>query len=327
MEPVELFLGFLVTATIVWLILLWGACKIVRPRRARPEGSSWLHSTTPEGYGLTNYTPFFVTTPENLTIQGWILYSTAGRAKGTILFVHGFASCKEYLLPIAQHFVRAGFHAVLFDSRAQGRSGGSYCTFGAREVEDIQLILDELERRDLGPFAIIGHSLGGAIALQVLAREPRLVCGIIKGAFASLPEIVQYHLQRDYRIASPIIARLFLRCAGALAEFDPFTIQPGKTARNVYQPVLVIHGTEDIEIPIEHGRRIYAALASNEKEFYEIIGGGHFGLEQVAGKEYFKRQIAFLQHHLDRVQKEGVSHGVLVRTESGKNQFASEDFR
>ncbi len=296
----EWIIGIAAVILAIVAVLWWGASQIIRPRRAHPEQSSWLPSTDPRAYGIDRWKPLQVSTTDGLQLRGWILYPEVP-PKGKVLLLHGISSCKEYMLPIACHFVRAGFAVVSFDARAQGESEGRYCTYGAKEVEDIRCILDAVSQNDPAAefWAVVGHSLGGAIAVQALAREKRFHCGIIVGAFASLPEIVAHYCQRYYHLPFRRVSDLFLWLAGKRAGFDPFAIVPERAARSIQQPVMVIHGEADEDIPVEHGWRIYQALPSPHKVWYGIPGGGHFALESVAGPEYFIRQIHFLQQQWD----------------------------
>lgn len=308
-------IGIAVVVVGIAAVLWWGASQIIRPRRANPEQSSWLPSTDPRAYGIDRWTAVQVSTADGLQLQGWILYP-ATSPKGKILLLHGISSCKEYMLPIARHLVAAGFAVVSFDARAQGESEGRYCTYGAKEVDDVRRIIDAVSHHDPSPafWAVVGHSLGGAIALQALAQEPRLRCGIVVGAFASLPDIVAFYARSRYHLPWRWIVDLILWLAGKRAGFDPFSIVPERAAQKIQQPVMVIHGESDEDIPIEHGRRIYRALQAPRKVWYGIPNGGHFALESVAGPAYFVRQINFLHQ-----QWEQWRNGMLVssRTYTG----------
>jgi hypothetical protein len=61
----------------------------------------------------------------------------------------------------------------------------------------------------------------------------------------------------------------------------------------VSMPVLVIHGDRDDIIPIEMGRRVFAA-AREPKSFYVIEGADHNNTYQVGGLAYFQRLRRFI---------------------------------
>ena len=66
----------------------------------------------------------------------------------------------------------------------------------------------------------------------------------------------------------------------------------GKIAK-LKVPVLIIHGDEDEIIPVEMGRRLFAA-ARDPKELYIIPGAHHNDTYLVGGKGYFERLKSFI---------------------------------
>ncbi len=306
--------------TIIFIValFLFGALKIIRPQRAEPQRSRWLPAVDPAAYGIARWVPVRISSFDGVPLIGWILLPSGGQQRrGSVLLLHGLSSCKAYMLPIAQHFVEAGFAVLSFDARAQGESGGRFCTYGEKEVKDLRIILDFVEERfpQLMPLAVVGHSLGGAVAIQALAQEPRLQCGIVIGAFASLPDIVAYYCRTFYAIPFRWVANGCLALAGWLADFSPFQIVPERSAQRVQQPVMVIHGEEDRDVPVAHGKRIYAALASHDKVWFGVPEAGHYALDAVAGDAYFAAQIAFLEQHLGEMMSDGMS--VSAQSRSG----------
>jgi pimeloyl-ACP methyl ester carboxylesterase len=78
-------------------------------------------------------------------------------------------------LYLANHFLRRGYDVAALDFRGHGDSGGRY-TFGESEPLDLKAVVDELVGRH-GPyerFAVLGLSMGGSIAAEMLARWPEL---------------------------------------------------------------------------------------------------------------------------------------------------------
>src|SRR3972149_1910059 len=79
-----------------------------------------------------------------------------------------------HLSPLAEHL-----HVVCFDHRGTGRSAapqGSDPFHIDRFVEDIAALADGLP---LGPFALLGHSFGGIVALHFALAHPDLLTRLI----------------------------------------------------------------------------------------------------------------------------------------------------
>ncbi len=241
-----------------------------------------------------------VTVADSITLQGWYIYAGGQISRGTIALLHGIASGKESLLPAAAALTEAGFNCIVYDARAHGTAANAYCTFGYYEKHDLMTVLDSVETQfaDIGPFGIYGASYGGAVALQALAEDSRLRCGIVESAFASLPDVIFDYQRRLTGIPWRFVSDQALRQAGNIAHFDPQQVVPARSARAIRQPVLLIHGNEDIHIPIAHGQTIYRNLASADKCWYPVRAADHTNVWAQGGAPLRERWLGFFLRHL-----------------------------
>ncbi|HEX3697354.1 MAG TPA: alpha/beta hydrolase [Polyangia bacterium] len=92
-------------------------------------------------------------------------------AIGVAVLIHGFsAHCGNYR-PVAERLAAAGIAAWLFDSRGHGRSQGrrGYVRRFSDYSDDLDLMVAAARAQWPGlPLALIGHSQGGAVALDYL---------------------------------------------------------------------------------------------------------------------------------------------------------------
>ncbi len=218
-------------------------------------------------------------------------------ARGNLVLLHGKDSAKELYLEYLPQLVGHGYNLLLYDARAHGRSQGEFTTFGYREWRDAVSAATYL--RYLGgdlPTGVFGHSLGGAVALQAMARSRAIDFGIVESTFTHLGEITHAYFRR--RLSLPVprwFSDLILDEADKLAQFHHRSIEPLRAARDVTQPTLIIHGEADQAIDVDHGRQLYAALSSTLKELYIVPGAGHDNLTEVGDDGYWWRLRAFLQ--------------------------------
>ncbi len=230
-----------------------------------------------------------------LTLRGWLLHAS-GALRGTVVLLHGHGSCKESTFALAKLLAEHGYNSLAYDSRGHGESGGRYCTYGYYEHGDCTRYVDEAERRfgPLGPLAIWGQSLGGAVALQTLAADRRFRCGVIESTFASLRGVVQSDAAHwlHYSWAAPVDDALHR--AGEIAHFPAGTISPEKAASEVRCPVLLIHGAADARIPASDGERIFRHLTAPGCEWYSVEGADHGDVWRKGGAEYERRMLDFL---------------------------------
>lgn len=260
----------------------------------RLERTVKYHGRTPADLGLIGER-FDVEVEPGLWLRGWLI-RTAGTTRGTVVLLHGHGSCKESTFPLAKLLSENGYQSLTYDSRGHGESGGRYCTFGYYEHGDCSRYLDEAERRfgPLGPLAIYGQSLGGAVALQTLAEDRRFRCGVVESTFATLREVVNSDARNLFGLSSPTIIGSALARAGEIAHFPALTLSPEESAEKIRCPVLIIHGTADERIPVGNGERIFHHLQTPGCAWYPVEGAGHGGVWRDGGATYEHRVLDFL---------------------------------
>jgi alpha-beta hydrolase superfamily lysophospholipase len=86
--------------------------------------------------------------------------------------------------PVANYFIRHGFHVVSYDHRGHGKSGGKMPPFQTLK-NDIQCLCNFANRNDHAPLILYGQSFGAALVLKFLAdssptniADNNIVCAI-----------------------------------------------------------------------------------------------------------------------------------------------------
>jgi alpha-beta hydrolase superfamily lysophospholipase len=222
-------------------------------------------------------------------------------ARGNLILLHGKDSAKEAYLEYLPELCPYGYNLLLFDARAHGGSGGTYTTFGYHEWRDVRTAADRLRHLAPGlPTGVFGHSMGGAVAVQALARGVALDFAIVESAFSHLGSIVHAYAERMSGVPLPYpLTNWLLDRAETLADFQHDRVDPLALAPEIRVPVLVVHGELDRAIDVDHGRNLYVALGSRRKELYVVTGGGHDDLTEVGGETYYRRLRTFLAEVTD----------------------------
>ena len=154
----------------------------VRPQMRRVEHGvhSQLHDLTTEP-GLTQVSATGFVDNEGVRVA-WYEVGPAD-AEVTAVFIHGYClSAESFYSQVAD--VRANYpsvRCVLVDVRGHGRSthvAPSECTVRGA-ADDVLAVI--AERAATGPLVVMGHSMGGMIALNLLRRAPRQVAQRIEG--------------------------------------------------------------------------------------------------------------------------------------------------
>jgi dipeptidyl aminopeptidase/acylaminoacyl peptidase len=128
------------------------------------------------------------------------------------------------------------------------------------------------------PLAVVGFSYGGAVGIQYAAADPRVRAVIAVATFSSLRGVLREYLSCRLPTLGPLVPEwVFDRVlgrAGQLAGFDPSRASPLLGAARGQARLLVIHGTEDCNIPVRHGRLICQAYG-RRCQLLELRGEDH----------------------------------------------------
>jgi pimeloyl-ACP methyl ester carboxylesterase len=150
-----------------------------------------------------------------------LYYERGGRGEPELLFVHGWCCDHTAFQPQFDHFARA--HSVTaLDLRGCGQSDAPEDGYGIRDFAD-----------DLAQFCrvveiekpvVVGHSLGGMIAVELGARYPALASAVVlldPGPIDPLPETVKHLAAAAEQLAGPggeDVRRVWVEDMGARDE-------------------------------------------------------------------------------------------------------------
>lgn len=233
---------------------------------------------------------------DGLALYGLWCNAKTDSVKGTILMIHGIGSNKDYFLPKASWLASNGFNCVLVDLRAHGQSEGEYITYGYNEVKDLQLFLDCMSMHHHATnIGVWGQSLGGAIALQLMAADSRVKFGIVESTYCTFDQVVHDYSYRMFGIPLGWLNDYVIWRAQSIAEFDKSLIHPEDACKKIEQPILLVHGTADDRIDVSYASRNFKALVSTfKKELYLIDGANHLNVWEIGGEEYHNKCLQFL---------------------------------
>lgn len=116
-----------------------------------------------------------------LAIHRWP--GPAAPARGTILIVHGLGEHAGRYHHVATQLRDHGWRVVAYDQRGHGLSGGGRGRLAHRDdlLTDLGTVLEMVRAETPGPLLLLGHSMGGLVAAQFVARArgPGMVDGLI----------------------------------------------------------------------------------------------------------------------------------------------------
>lgn len=227
-------------------------------------------------------------------------------ARGAVCLVHGLGEHTRRYGHVARALVADGFAVVAPDLRGHGRSTGPRGhALGIGELlVDLALVMADAQAR-WGPtrWALYGHSMGGAIALQYALRRPADVHAVvatgpaIRPAFA--PPAWKVAFGRAVRRVSPGLT-LHNEVQVAGLAHDPVIVEKYRTdplvhdrisaalgisllelgdellgaAAGLAVPALLVHGAAD-PITSAPASRAFAARAPTRCRYVEVPGAFH----------------------------------------------------
>jgi hypothetical protein len=235
-------------------------------------------------------------------LRAWS-FERPGRARGTVLLLHGLGDTRASELALADLFLSNGYRVVAPDSRAHGTSGGAMATYGLLERTDIRAWATFVRNHhpDECLFAA-GASMGAAIVLQAVADEP-FCAAIAEAPYATFRGAALHRVSRMYGLppsAGRILVRPFVEAGLLYARlrygyrFD--RANPADAVAATRVPVLVIEDGADDTIPRGDAARI-AAANPRHVSVWTLPGAGHVQAWGTAPREYPARVLAFLSAH------------------------------
>jgi pimeloyl-ACP methyl ester carboxylesterase len=206
-------------------------------------------------------------------VNGWWIPAAKSDAK-VCLYLHGNGSNIGDEIKRAFWYHKWGFSTLLIDYRGYGRSPGKFPTEASvyEDVEAVWNYLTQVKKIPPQKIFIYGHSLGGAIAIEVAIRHPEVAGLAVEGTFTNMREMVA-HLYKEFLIF-PVDLLLH-------QKFDSLS-----KVRSLKMPVLFIHGTTDSIVPAHMSQTLFAA-APEPKKLLLVPQAGHHDVEELGGEQYF----------------------------------------
>jgi len=227
---------------------------------------------TPADYNL-QYEEVWFTAADGVKLHGWWVPKAGAPV---LVWFHGNAGNISHRLDnIKLLHGLAGVQIFIFDYREYGRSQGRISREGTfKDAAAAYRYVAETRGIPGQEIILFGRSLGSALATDLAIKVP-CRCLIIESPFTN----------------SSDMAKLF---APFLFDWRPSIPYDnlGKIDK-VKAPVMVIHGEQDEIIPVDMGRRVFAA-APEPKDLYIIPRAHHNDTYMVGGEAYFQRLRDFI---------------------------------
>jgi acylglycerol lipase len=242
--------------------------------------------------------------------EGRQIYWQSWRAevptRAVIVLAHGAAEHSGRYGYVVERLVPAGYPIWALDHQGHGRSEGRRAVIDriAQAVADIDTVVDTAAGEEAeAPLFLLGHSMGGALALSYTFEHQRKLDALILSAPAATLETTSPAVRLIGRVLSAIAPGLGVydvdpttisRDADEVAAYanDPLVYQGKLPARTVAEltatietfpdrvarivlPLLVMHGSDDKITPDSASRMVHERAGSPDKRLKIYEGYYH----------------------------------------------------
>ncbi len=260
-----------------------------------------------------------VTTSDGLRL--YLRRREVANARAEIIISHGFGEHSGRYGALTEHLVSHDYSVTGYDHRGHGLSDGlpghveSFSEYGDDLDKVVAAVRSRSESRRL---FLIGHSMGGLIALLYATRKR----GMLAGAVISAPlievavpvpahklmiarvgariaprfrldnEIDPANLSRDPEVgrayaADPLVHRKV--STKWFSELQQAMKEVADRASEITTPVLVMHGTEDKLASVDATKRLFERIGSPDKELVIYPGFYHELFNEPEKQDVFER--------------------------------------
>ena len=197
----------------------------------------------------------------------------------------------------------SGYCALMFDFRARGESGGSLCTIGKRETDDL---LSAVKWATQNPtlaglrIGVLGDSMGAFVAIMSVSRCKSIEAVVAESPFDRLDHAIENHFSSVFGKASPLIGVPVQWVCEKITGSKSVSISPIDEIQGIsFRPILIISDDEDDLSPPAMLEALYS-WAGNLKTLWSVPKADPIEALEVASEEYKKRVVDFFDKNLKK---------------------------
>jgi fermentation-respiration switch protein FrsA (DUF1100 family) len=199
-------------------------------------------------------------------------------------------------------FLANGYSGLMPDSRAHGRSGGAFVTYGLLEKHDLLNWVHWLREEGCTDVYGLGESLGASILIQASAVEPAFRAIAAECPYADLETVAEYRTGKVLHVPgsiAPFLSKIIVRGGIIYARLrygiDFTQVSPISDMASTTAPILLIHGVEDSETPPWHSQRL--VQANPRAVLWLVPGAGHVNASATDPAGFRSRVLDWFDRH------------------------------
>jgi pimeloyl-ACP methyl ester carboxylesterase len=257
---------------------------------------------TPAEYGL-RYEEVVFPARDALRLRGWFIPPASRQT--LLICTHGLFRNRIEMLPRMVPLIRAGYGALLYDSRSHGTSDRGITSLGYYERNDVLGAIQYVRQRyqdaaDQPRIVLMGVSMGAVATLEAATESKDYAALILDSPFATVKQAVMTHSWLLLKLPRYTFPPLFMYWFQRLAGFDADRLDAYKALTRVDPvPLLLIASEGDERIGPGVARGLYRDSSSPVKRI-EIFGKDvpHGAAARIYPDKYSALLLSFLESAL-----------------------------
>ena len=226
----------------------------------------------------------------------WQAWLPSAAPHAVVVIAHGASEHSSRYAHVGERLAAEGYAVYALDHRGHGRSGGRRALIDRMDhaVADLRAFVDLAGEREPGKRVfLLGHSMGGAIAIAYAVRHQETIAGLLlSGPLAALeaaspvtrgvasllsalaPQLGVYAVDSSAISRDPEVVRAYDEDplvhhgklpARSVAELTGAVGRFAEEVRSLQLPLLVMHGGADTLTPPDGSRMVHERAASEDK--------------------------------------------------------------
>jgi putative redox protein len=202
---------------------------------------------------------------------------------GGVLVCHCFTCSKDYkvLSWLSRSLSELGYSVLRFDFAGLGESEGDFReTSLSTDVLDVAAAASWMADQGAAPAGLIGHSMGGAAAIQAATRLKSVRSVVTMGTSYRVGWRIRQLLrpadmdvlEREGETGIVINDRIYPVTREFMQDLESHSVL--NTVSSWTKALLVVHGTADSVVPMADAEKLFE-MARQPKAFWGIPDGGH----------------------------------------------------
>ena len=175
-----------------------------------------------------------------------------------VVFCHGLGAGHTAYLAEIEYLCKNGLQVLTLDYTGCDKSGGDGMLSVNRPTRDVVELLDHLNQEE--ELSVVGHSLGGYTALNVIRIVDKIKCGVIISGFLYSRQMLGHFIKN--RLIHYLVERVERKNDPAIARADN-----GKYLKTTTDRLLFVASEDDPMVPFSIGAGLAQTLGNDKLEF------------------------------------------------------------